>query len=84
MAHFYLQVDYNAANWLTKNMDPLNDNVTALLNNSSSAFIQDLWKDGWSFMTRRITAALLFHAGCMEIKHDGKESTFLHKSLWSR
>lgn len=43
-----LQVDYNAASWLTKNMDPLNDNVTALLNTSSSNFIQDLWKDGES------------------------------------
>lgn len=43
-----VQVDYNAASWLTKNMDPLNDNVTALLNNSSSSFIQDLWKDGQS------------------------------------
>ncbi|PWA16105.1 hypothetical protein CCH79_00016507 [Gambusia affinis] len=46
--HYAGKVDYNAANWLTKNMDPLNDNVTALLNNSSSAFIQDLWKDGQS------------------------------------
>lgn len=27
-------------------MDPLNDNVTALLNNSSSQFVQELWKDG--------------------------------------
>ncbi|XP_028311850.1 myosin-11-like isoform X1 [Gouania willdenowi] len=43
--HYAGKVDYNAANWLTKNMDPLNDNVTALLNNSSSVFIQDLWKD---------------------------------------
>ncbi|CAN9505033.1 unnamed protein product [Ophioblennius macclurei] len=43
--HYAGKVDYNAANWLTKNMDPLNDNVTALLNNSSSAFIQDLWKE---------------------------------------
>uniref|UniRef100_A0A7N6BGK7 Myosin, heavy chain 11b, smooth muscle n=1 Tax=Anabas testudineus TaxID=64144 RepID=A0A7N6BGK7_ANATE len=43
--HYAGKVDYNAANWLTKNMDPLNDNVTALLNNSSSTFIQDLWKD---------------------------------------
>ncbi|XP_075871877.1 uncharacterized protein LOC142881465 [Nelusetta ayraudi] len=43
--HYAGKVDYNAANWLTKNMDPLNDNVTALLNNSSSNFIQDLWKD---------------------------------------
>ncbi|KAM9779779.1 LOW QUALITY PROTEIN: myosin-14-like [Neosynchiropus ocellatus] len=44
--HYAGKVDYNAANWLTKNMDPLNDNVTALLNNSSSNFTQDLWKDG--------------------------------------
>ncbi|XP_056143748.1 myosin-11-like [Lampris incognitus] len=43
--HYAGKVDYNAANWLTKNMDPLNDNVTTLLNNSSSTFIQDLWKD---------------------------------------
>ncbi|XP_062388682.1 myosin-11 [Sardina pilchardus] len=43
--HYAGKVDYNAANWLTKNMDPLNDNVTALLQNSTSAFIQDLWKD---------------------------------------
>nr|XP_046270855.1 myosin-11-like isoform X2 [Scatophagus argus] len=43
--HYAGKVDYNAANWLTKNMDPLNDNVTALLNNSSSNFVQDLWKD---------------------------------------
>ncbi|XP_046906489.1 myosin-11-like isoform X1 [Hypomesus transpacificus] len=43
--HYAGKVDYNGASWLTKNMDPLNDNVTALLNNSSSPFIQDLWKD---------------------------------------
>ncbi|XP_068605476.1 myosin-11-like [Brachionichthys hirsutus] len=43
--HYAGKVDYNAASWLTKNMDPLNDNVTALLNISSSSFIQDLWRD---------------------------------------
>ncbi|KAM6967145.1 myosin-14-like [Tautogolabrus adspersus] len=43
--HYAGKVDYNAASWLTKNMDPLNDNVTTLLNNSSSNFIQDMWKD---------------------------------------
>uniref|UniRef100_A0A6Q2YVP7 Myosin, heavy chain 11b, smooth muscle n=1 Tax=Esox lucius TaxID=8010 RepID=A0A6Q2YVP7_ESOLU len=43
--HYAGRVDYNGASWLTKNMDPLNDNVTALLNNSSNPFIQDLWKD---------------------------------------
>ncbi|XP_071207786.1 myosin-11a isoform X1 [Salvelinus alpinus] len=43
--HYAGKVDYNADNWLTKNMDPLNDNVIALLNSSSNTFIQDLWKD---------------------------------------
>uniref|UniRef100_A0A8C7ZY13 Myosin, heavy chain 11a, smooth muscle n=1 Tax=Oryzias sinensis TaxID=183150 RepID=A0A8C7ZY13_9TELE len=43
--HYAGKVDYNATAWLTKNMDPLNDNVTALLSNSSSQFVQDLWKD---------------------------------------
>uniref|UniRef100_A0A665V3G1 Myosin, heavy chain 11a, smooth muscle n=1 Tax=Echeneis naucrates TaxID=173247 RepID=A0A665V3G1_ECHNA len=43
--HYAGRVDYNATAWLTKNMDPLNDNVTSLLNNSSSQFVQELWKD---------------------------------------
>uniref|UniRef100_A0A673B7D5 Myosin, heavy chain 11a, smooth muscle n=1 Tax=Sphaeramia orbicularis TaxID=375764 RepID=A0A673B7D5_9TELE len=44
--HYAGRVDYNATAWLTKNMDPLNDNVTSLLMNSSSQFVQELWKDG--------------------------------------
>ncbi|XP_051571516.1 myosin-11-like isoform X1 [Myxocyprinus asiaticus] len=43
--HYAGKVDYNATSWLTKNMDPLNDNVTSLLSNSSSTFVQDIWKD---------------------------------------
>ncbi|MGH0129638.1 UNVERIFIED_CONTAM: hypothetical protein FKN15_048343 [Acipenser sinensis] len=43
--HYAGRVNYNASEWLTKNMDPLNDNVTALLNNSSSPYVADLWKD---------------------------------------
>nr|XP_020451645.1 myosin-11 isoform X2 [Monopterus albus] len=43
--HYAGKVDYNATAWLTKNMDPLNDNVTTLLSNSSSQFVQELWKD---------------------------------------
>ncbi|XP_057201341.1 myosin-11 isoform X2 [Triplophysa rosa] len=43
--HYAGKVDYNATAWLTKNMDPLNDNVTALLSNSSSAFVQEIWRD---------------------------------------
>ncbi|XP_074484993.1 myosin-11a isoform X2 [Sebastes fasciatus] len=45
LLHYAGKVDYNATAWLTKNMDPLNDNVTSLLNSSSSQFVQDLWKD---------------------------------------
>ncbi|XP_015265428.1 PREDICTED: myosin-11 isoform X2 [Gekko japonicus] len=43
--HYAGKVNYNASAWLTKNMDPLNDNVTALLNLSSEKFVADLWKD---------------------------------------
>ncbi|KAK2571689.1 Myosin heavy chain [Acropora cervicornis] len=42
---FVDKVDYNAAQWLTKNMDPLNDNIIALLQNSSDPFVGQLWKD---------------------------------------
>ncbi len=41
-----LQVDYKAKDWLMKNMDPLNDNVATLLNQSSDKFVSELWKDG--------------------------------------
>ncbi|XP_034639214.1 myosin-11 isoform X2 [Trachemys scripta elegans] len=43
--HYAGRVDYSASAWLTKNMDPLNDNVTSLLNQSSDKFVADLWKD---------------------------------------
>lgn len=41
-----LQVDYKADEWLMKNMDPLNDNVATLLNQSTDKFVAELWKDG--------------------------------------
>ncbi|XP_069839791.1 myosin-11 isoform X3 [Dendropsophus ebraccatus] len=45
LIHYAGKVDYDATAWLTKNMDPLNDNVTSLLNQSSDKFVADLWKD---------------------------------------
>lgn len=45
LLHYAGKVDYDATSWLTKNMDPLNDNVTSLLNQSSDKFVADLWKD---------------------------------------
>lgn len=42
-------MDYKADEWLMKNMDPLNDNVASLLNQSTDKFVSELWKDGeWS------------------------------------
>jgi hypothetical protein len=35
-----------ADQWLMKNMDPLNDNIVALLQVSSDPFTRDIWKDG--------------------------------------
>ncbi|XP_066520338.1 myosin-9a [Hoplias malabaricus] len=43
--HYAGKVDYKANAWLMKNMDPLNDNVTTLLNQSSDKFVSELWKD---------------------------------------
>ncbi|XP_028827327.1 myosin-9a [Denticeps clupeoides] len=45
IVHYAGKVDYKANEWLMKNMDPLNDNVTTLLNQSSDKFVADLWKD---------------------------------------
>ena len=43
------QVEYNAENWLTKNMDPLNDNVVSLMQGSPDVFLANLWKDTCEF-----------------------------------
>ncbi|XP_014306446.2 myosin-14-like, partial [Myotis lucifugus] len=39
------QVDYKANEWLMKNMDPLNDNVAALLHQSTDRLTAEIWKD---------------------------------------
>jgi myosin protein heavy chain len=50
--HYAGKVDYSAEQWLMKNMDPLNDNIVALLQASSDAFTREIWKDGkyWIFV----------------------------------
>ncbi|XP_067859325.1 myosin-11-like isoform X2 [Heptranchias perlo] len=45
IVHYAGKVPYNAGNWLTKNMDPLNDNVASLLNQSSDKYVAELWRD---------------------------------------
>lgn len=46
----FLQVDYLATQWLMKNMDPLNEHVVQLMQNSSDQFVQQIWKDGIIFI----------------------------------
>lgn len=46
LIHYAGKVDYNCDQWLLKNMDPLNENVVTLLQESSSDFIRSIWKDG--------------------------------------
>ncbi|CAF1346369.1 unnamed protein product [Adineta steineri] len=43
--HYAGKVEYSAEQWLMKNMDPLNDNVVALLQTSSDPFTREIWKD---------------------------------------
>ncbi|XP_044734000.1 myosin heavy chain, non-muscle isoform X1 [Chrysoperla carnea] len=43
--HYAGKVDYSAEKWLVKNMDPLNENVVSLLQNSSDPFVVHIWKD---------------------------------------
>lgn len=44
--HYAGKVDYSADQWLMKNMDPLNDNIVALLQASSDSYTREIWKDG--------------------------------------
>ena len=46
LMHYAGKVDYSCDQWLTKNMDPLNENVVSLLQESSNEFIKTIWKDG--------------------------------------
>uniref|UniRef100_A0AAX7UGE7 Myosin-9 n=1 Tax=Astatotilapia calliptera TaxID=8154 RepID=A0AAX7UGE7_ASTCA len=43
--HYAGKVDYKANAWLMKNMDPLNECVATLLNQSTDKFTSDLWRD---------------------------------------
>lgn len=45
ISHYAGRVDYNSNKWLTKNMDPLNENVVQLLQASTDQFVALLWKD---------------------------------------
>lgn len=45
LIHYAGKVDYSSDQWLMKNMDPLNENVVALLQNSTDSFVNLIWKD---------------------------------------
>lgn len=43
--HYAGKVDYLCDQWIVKNMDPLNENVVSLLQQSSEPFVVEIWKD---------------------------------------
>merc|ERR1719328_502243 len=43
--HYAGQVNYSAAKWLMKNMDPLNENIVQYLQASTDPFVCNIWKD---------------------------------------
>jgi len=45
IVHYAGQVNYSAAQWLMKNMDPLNENIVQYLQASQDPFICHIWKD---------------------------------------
>lgn len=45
IVHYAGKVDYSATKWLMKNMDPLNENIVSLLQNSGDPFVVNIWKD---------------------------------------
>lgn len=45
ITHYASKVDYSANQWLMKNMDPLNETIVQLLQNSSDPFVLQIWKD---------------------------------------
>jgi myosin protein heavy chain len=45
LIHYAGRVDYNCDQWLMKNMDPLNENVVSLFQESSFEFVKTIWKD---------------------------------------
>lgn len=60
-----MQVDYKADEWLMKNMDPLNECVATLLNQSTDKFIADLWRDSeQNIYLVEIDLFLILHESC--------------------
>lgn len=45
LSHYAGKVEYTTAGWLDKNKDPLNENVTRLLANSTFGYISNLFSD---------------------------------------
>lgn len=50
VVHYAGRVDYSVDKWLIKNMDPINDSVVSLMQNSKNPFVAQIWRDGviWS------------------------------------
>src|SRR5271170_6780806 len=53
LTHYAADVEYNTEEWLSKNKDPLNDNLTGLLANSTDPHIASLFEDANSTRSKQ-------------------------------
>lgn len=77
---FLVQVDYKADEWLMKNMDPLNECVATLFNQSTDKFTADLWRDSKAlsfYMTQSFMHPIL--CACRKKKYLNKKRSPLMK-----
>ena len=61
LIHYAGRVDYCCDQWLLKNMDPLNENVVSLLQDSANDFMRTIWKDGMLGIDYQILLLFLHH-----------------------
>ena len=59
---YFVQVNYSAAQWLMKNMDPLNENIVQYLQASQDPFVCHIWKDGEQKDTKDVKISLVWSA----------------------
>ena len=68
LIHYAGRVDYCCEQWLLKNMDPLNENVVSLLQDSANDFMRTIWKDGTS-VSEQIHYDVHIFFICVQTKH---------------
>ena len=85
VSHYAGEVQYNADDWPSKNMDQLNDNVVNLLGGSKKQTMKELWPDAKAVQARQKTAMIQqenFDRG-MSNKRGGQAGKGLRRTVGS-